>query len=227
MARLGILRLSNEGTYHGQDPDFGAGIGEESRYGSAPIWGQVAGAWASSVVAGDPAREGAYVKAAQELVKKGADAITCDCGFTVRYQHAIAAAVPVPVSTSSLLLLPTLLLTVPANKKVAVLTADSRCLDDGILAMLGITERSRLAIEGLEGTATYSHMWAERSAIDVQAILADTDDMIARIRKHENIGAILCECTIFVRVSPRIRTATRLPVFDAASNAALLIAAVG
>ncbi|MBW5438493.1 hypothetical protein FXB41_28135 [Bradyrhizobium canariense] len=226
MARLGILRLSNDGIYHGQNPDFGPGIAEESRYGSAPIWGQVPGAWASSVVAGDPAREGAYVKAAQELVKNGADAITCDCGFTVRYQHAIAAAVPVPVSTSSLLLLPMLLLNVPANKKVAVLTADSRCLDDGIFALLGIKERSRLAIEGLEGTATYSYMWAERGEIDVQAILADTDNMIARIRKHENIGAILCECTIFVRVSHRIRRATGLPVYDAADNATFLMKAV-
>ncbi|MET4391812.1 hypothetical protein ABIB73_007604 [Bradyrhizobium sp. F1.4.3] len=84
----------------------------------------------------------------------------------MRYQHAIAAAVPVPVSTSSLLLLPMLLAAVPANKKIAVLTADSRCLDAGIWATLGITQQSRLVIEGLEGTASYSYMWEKEGEIN-------------------------------------------------------------
>lgn len=227
MTTLGVLCLSNDGDYTGQNPDFGLGIADPRRYESAPVWKQVPGAWASNVVLGDAACESAYVKAAQELVEEGARAITCDCGFTVRYQHAIAAAVPVPVSTSSLLLLPTLLSSVAANKKIAVLTADSRCMDAGIMDTLGITQRSRLIVEGLEGTATYSYMWAERGKINVDKVLADTDDIIARLRQWETIGAVLCECTIFVRVSSRIRRATRLPVYDAANNAALLMAAVG
>ncbi|RWB36611.1 MAG: hypothetical protein EOQ44_36045 [Mesorhizobium sp.] len=226
MATIGVLCLSNDGDYTGQNPDFGLGVADPSRYASPPIWRTIPGAWASNVVLGDAALEGEYVKAAQELVREGADAITCDCGFTVRYQQAIAAAVSVPVSTSSLLLLPTLLSNVPANKKIAVLTADSRYLDAGIFATLGINEPSRLVVEGLEGTATYAYMWAEKGEINVEDVLADIDDIIARIQKHENVAAILCECTIFPRVSPRIRRATGLPVYDAATNAALLLAAV-
>ncbi|MCK1611619.1 MULTISPECIES: hypothetical protein [unclassified Bradyrhizobium] len=225
MTTLGILCLSNVGTYHGQDPDFGPGI--VRNYGSSPKVKCVPGAWASNIVLGDPSFEERYVQSARELVREGADAITCDCGFTVRFQHAIATAVSVPVSTSSLLILPTLLSTVPANKKIAVLTADSRCLGQDIMAILGITDQSRLVIEGLEGTASYRYMWAEEAEINVKEVLADADDMIARIRKHESIAAILCECTIFARVSRRIRRATGLPVYDAAVNAALLIAAAG
>ncbi|RWI86430.1 hypothetical protein [Mesorhizobium sp.] len=225
MKTLGVLGLSNKGTYTGQHLDFGLGIADPRRYESPPIWRQVPGAWASNVVSGDPACEKGYVNLAQELVREGADAITCDCGFTVRYQQAIAAAVSVPVSTSSLLLLPTLLAHVPAGRKIAVLPADSRCLDAGIMEALGVTEPSRLVIEGLEGTATYNYMWAEKGNIHVNEVLADIDDIIARIRKHENVAAILCECTIFSRVSARIRRATGLPVYDAANNAALLMVA--
>ncbi|RWE84943.1 MULTISPECIES: hypothetical protein [unclassified Mesorhizobium] len=226
MKTLGVLSLLNVGEYHGQHPDFGQGVGDARRYASPPIWKTITGGWARDVVLGNSALEDEYVSAARELVQEGADAITCDCGFTVRYQRAIAAAVSVPVSTSSLLLLPTLLSNVPANKKIAILTADSRYLDAGIFATLGIHESSRFVVEGLEGTATYAYMWAEQGKIHVDDVLADTDDIIARVQKHEDVVAILCECTIFPRVSPRIRRVTGLPVYDAANNAALLMAAL-
>ncbi|MER8855998.1 hypothetical protein NKH94_31440, partial [Mesorhizobium australicum] len=176
---------------------------------------------------GDPRCEDKYIEAANELVRLGADAITSDCGFTVRYQKAIAAAVPVPVWTSSLLLLPSLLLHIPANKRIAVLTYDSRFLDHGILSVLGIADRSRLLIEGLEGTELYDYMWAEKGQIKVAKALSDTDDIIARIGKHHDVAAVLCECTFFVRVAGRIRASTGLPVYDASSNAALLMAGSG
>lgn len=226
MKTLGVLSLLNAGVYHGQHPDFGQGVGDARRYESPPIWKTIPGGWARDVVLGKTALEDEYVKAAQELVREGADAITCDCGFTVRYQQAIAAAVSVPVSTSSLLLIPTLLANVPASKKIAVLTADSRYLDAGIFATLGIHEPSRLVVEGLEDTATYAYMWAEKGEIHVEDVLADIDEIIARVQKHENVAAILCECTIFPRVSPRIRRLTGLPVYDAANNAALLMASL-
>ncbi|UIJ82309.1 hypothetical protein [Rhizobium leguminosarum] len=226
MTTLGILSLSNDGDYVGQNADFGPGIAGACHYDSAPIWRQVPGAWADNVVSGDVACEAAYVKAAKELVEEGADAITCDCGFTIRYQNAIAAAVSVPVSTSSLLLLPKLLIEAPKDQKIAVLTADTRCLDSDIFATLGIADRSRLVIEGLEGTATHAYMWAEKGAVGVEEVLTDTDNIIERVRNVENIAAVLCECTIFVRVSSRIRRLTGLPVYDAANNAALLMASM-
>ncbi|QPB24711.1 hypothetical protein [Rhizobium sp. 007] len=226
MATIGVLSLSNDGRYIGQHPDFGYGIGHPSRYASPPISKQIPGAWANNVVSGDPDCESEYVKGAKELERNGAAAITCDCGFTVRYQKAIASAVSIPVSTSSLLLLPALLSIVPPDKKISVLTADSRCIDAEIWAALSITDPSRLIFEGLEDTATYDYMWAEKGEINVEDVLADTDDIIARVQKHENVAAILCECTVFVRVSPRIRRATGLPVYDAAHNAGLLMAGV-
>ncbi|TIT93060.1 MAG: hypothetical protein E5V63_27320 [Mesorhizobium sp.] len=227
MATIGVLCLSNGGNYTGEDPDFAPGLVDPSRYKLTPLYRQIPGAWASNVVAGDPSCEIEYVKAAQALVREGANAITCDCGFTVRYQQAIAEAVPVPVSTSSLLLLPTLLANLPETKKIAVITADSRCLDADILARIGIDSPSRLVIEGLEGTDTYNYMWDADGRIDPKRVLADIDNIITILSRHDDIGAILCECTILVRVSGRIRRATSLPVYDAFDNASLLMAGVG
>ncbi|WP_245265843.1 hypothetical protein [Mesorhizobium sp. LNJC394B00] len=88
-------------------------------------------AWADRVIPGDPALEPAYIAAARRLVERGAVAISGDCGFTIRYQAAVASSVKVPVAMSSLLLVPMLLRQLPATAKLAVLTADStHCGED-------------------------------------------------------------------------------------------------
>ncbi|WP_413990672.1 hypothetical protein ACMDCR_00500 [Labrys okinawensis] len=226
MATLGILCLSNRGVYIGEDPDFHGGIADPARYNSPPLIQTIPGAWTTNVVPGHPEGEADYVAAAQQLVLDGADAITCDCGFTLRYQQAIASAVSVPVSTSSLLLLPMLLRNNPASKKIAVLTYDTRYLTPDLLKLLGIDDLSRLVIEGLEHTKTYDYMWAKEAKLHVSDALSDTDAIIERLKRRGDIAAVLCECTFFARVSRRIRRETNLPVYDVAINAALLMAAV-
>src|SRR5215217_2386040 len=47
-----------------------------------------------------------FVRAARKLVEDGCIGITTTCGFLVRWQRDLAAAVEVPVLTSSLLLVP-------------------------------------------------------------------------------------------------------------------------
>jgi hypothetical protein len=227
MATLGILRLCNDNRYVGDRSGIDPGLAEPGRFDFPTISRRVPGAWAENVVGGDPGCEPAYVTAAEELVADGADAITSDCGFTLRYQRAIAAAVPVPVATSSLLLLPTVLAQVPRDRKVALLVADTRSLDAGMLRLLGIDDASRLVIDGFEGTDTYAGMWARKSEMSPARIVAETDAIVDRALAGGGVAAILCECTAFVRVSRRMRARTGLPVYDAALNVALLMAAVG
>ena len=69
----------------------------------------------------DPALLQPFIDAARALVNEGAAAITTSCGFLVRWQAALQAAVPVPVWTSSLLLLPDL-------RWPGVLTVDAQAL---------------------------------------------------------------------------------------------------
>src|SRR5262245_22279695 len=48
----------------------------------------------------------AFIQAARHLEREGVGAITTNCGFLVKFQRQMAAAVRVPVFTSSLLLVP-------------------------------------------------------------------------------------------------------------------------
>ena len=61
-----------------------------------------------------------FVAAARELAALGADGITTNCGFLSLYQKELAAAVSVPVATSSLMQVPMIQSTLPAGKRVGV-----------------------------------------------------------------------------------------------------------
>lgn len=99
---------------------------------------------------GDPALEAAGIAAARRLLERGAVAITSNCGFFIRHQAAIAASVKVPVAVSSRLLVPTLLRQLPPSAKLAVVTADSRHCDEGLLGVDDPVERQRVLIGGGE-----------------------------------------------------------------------------
>src|SRR5499427_4581255 len=58
----------------------------------------------------------AFIAAARELVAVGADGITTNCGFLSLYQKELAAAVSVPVATSSLMQVPMIQITLPRGK---------------------------------------------------------------------------------------------------------------
>lgn len=68
---------------------------------------------------GAPDMTPAVVQAAVELVQEGAELITCGCGYSIRYQEAVRAAVDVPVFLSSLLLAPFLEKMLPPTKRWA------------------------------------------------------------------------------------------------------------
>ncbi len=189
---------------------------------------QVAGAWVDNVVAGDDRVEAAFVAGARELEQEGVAAITTACGFAIRHQRAIAAAVRVPVSASSLLLLPSLLAMVPPDGRVGVLTFDSRHFSPDLLPLAGVADPGRIVVGGIEG----SESWARMSQAEVRItreilerdVLAAIDRLLAR---GPAPAAILFECAGFGPVSAIARRRTGLPVLDAIDNARLLMAAVG
>lgn len=188
----------------------------------------VEGAWVENVVRGDPELEPAYVAAAQRLVELGAVAISSTCGFSIRYQSAVAASVNVPVVMSSLLLLPTLLRQLSPTAKLAVLTYDSAHCGDDLLAINDPGERARIVVGGIEG----GKFWKDElkrppPPLDVAAIEMDVATCIARIRsQHPEIAAILFECVGFPMVAPAIRRLTGLPVYDITTLCRMTLAAV-
>ncbi|MER8583297.1 hypothetical protein NKG95_32225 [Mesorhizobium sp. M1423] len=186
----------------------------------------VEGAWADNVIKGDPTLKPAYIAAARRLVARGAVAISANCGYSVRHQAAVAAAVNVPVAATSLILLPLLLRQFPAPARIAVIAADSRCLDEEMLAIHD-PDRARVVIGGIEGGVMWQNeMKRPPPYTEVADIEVEVSACLGGLRsKHPDIAAILFECTLFPLVSPAIRRKTGLPVYDITTLSQLTYAA--
>jgi hypothetical protein len=182
-----------------------------------PIIGEtVPGAWVDRVLPGDPTLAPACIAAAQKLVSRGAVAISGNCGFFIRHQAAVAAAVKVPVALSSLLLIPILLRQLSSNAKLGVLTADSTHFSDDMLDGYGAGDRARIVVGGIEGGAFMrSEMMRPPPPTDDADIEADVVARIERMRAdHPEIAALLFECTAFPRIARSVRRRTGLPIYD-------------
>src|SRR5215475_7829577 len=79
----------------------------------------------------------AFLSAAEELARLGADGITTTCGFLSLYQREIAAHVGVPVATSSLMQIPFIERVLPPGKRVGVLTISAGSLTEEHLIAAG------------------------------------------------------------------------------------------
>src|SRR3989475_5934874 len=66
----------------------------------------------------------AFVQGARALEGEGVGAITTSCGFLAKYQQELAAAVRVPVFTSSLLMVPLVHRLLPAGRRERIKTVD-------------------------------------------------------------------------------------------------------
>lgn len=188
----------------------------------------IEGGWVDRIFRGDPELEPAYVAAAQRLVERGAVAISASCGFSIRYQAAVAAAVNVPVALSSLLLLPTLLRQTPAAAKIAVLVADSKSASDDMFGVDRSQDRARLVVGGVEGgTFWKNEMQRPPPRTEVAEIEQDVISCVLRLRAaNPDIAAILLECTAFPLAAPAIRRMTRLPIYDITTVCRMTMASV-
>src|SRR5439155_16963653 len=79
----------------------------------------------------------AFLDAATELVRLGADGITTTCGFLSLYQRELAAHVGVPVATSSLMQIPFIERLLPPGRRVGVLTVSAANLSEEHLRAAG------------------------------------------------------------------------------------------
>ncbi|WP_407123170.1 aspartate/glutamate racemase family protein [Bradyrhizobium sp. STM 3561] len=164
----------------------------------------------------------AYISTAKDLVREGAVAITSNCGFTLKFQSAMTEALPVPVSMSSLLLLPYLIATIKG--RIGILTFDSRPLIADLLKLAGVRSNERVAVAGIENSETWRVMSEPENNCTVEQLTNDVLSAIAVMRKrYDDIEAILFECAGFPIAAQQVREQTNLPVFDAVANARLLM----
>jgi Asp/Glu/hydantoin racemase len=155
-----------------------------------------------------------FIAGAQELVALGADGITTNCGLLALHQKELAAAVPVPVATSSLMQLSMIERTLPAGKRPGVLTVHSGALTQDHLTAIGVDPA--VAVEGTEDGREFTRvLLGNELTMDVAMAERDIVDAGRRlVEKHSGIGAIVLECTNMVPYARTLREELGLPVYD-------------
>ena len=175
----------------------------------------VRGAVPARIVGGrDPAWLEPFVDAARALVDEGVSAIVTSCGFLARHQQAIAAAVPVPVWTSSLLLVPELDGALGPSRRAGVVTVDAASL--GLPELAGAGARADTPVAGLAADSAFrATLLGNRTALDTaEAERATVDAALRLVRAHPEVGAIVLECTNMPPHAAAVHAATGLPVHD-------------
>jgi Asp/Glu/hydantoin racemase len=166
----------------------------------------------------------AFVEGARQLEREGVGAVTTNCGFLVKYQAELAAAVRVPVLTSSLLLVPLVHRMLPPGRRVGILTVDSAGLGDEHLRGAGIGGDIPLAVAGLEGEKEFTRvLLGDEAELDVDQAREEHVRVARRlVTDHPDIGAIVLECTNMPPYAADVQRATGLPVFDIVSLVTLV-----
>lgn len=156
----------------------------------------------------------AFLDAAAELVRLGADGITTTCGFLSLYQRELAAHVGVPVAASSLMQIPLIERLLPPGKRVGVLTISAASLTREHLIAAGADPET--PVVGTEGGREFTRaILGDEAQLDAalaeRDILDAGDDLVAR---HPETGAVVLECTNMVPYARAVSEQLRLPVFS-------------
>ena len=156
----------------------------------------------------------AFVDAAGRLVERGVVGLTTSCGFMAIAQQELAARVRVPVVTSSLCQIPLVQATLPAGKRVGVLTIDSSELT--VCHFAGVGAPTDLPVEGIQADRELARV-IKRDLTELDPAKAQDDVIKAGRRllaKSPEVGAIVLECTNMAPYSKALADELGMPVYD-------------
>lgn len=154
---------------------------------------------------GDPALLQPFVDAARTLVAQGAAAITTSCGFLVRWQAELQAALPVPVWTSALLKLPGL-------ERPGVITVDAAAL--GAVHLVAAGAPAGTPVEGLApGCSLQRTLLGNAPRLDGDEAEADVLAAAARLlQRRPDVTDLVLECTNLPPFAAAVQRASGRPV---------------
>ena len=204
MNQLGVLMLDT------RFPRVIGDIGNAASFDFPVRYLVVRGASARRVVRErDPALLQPFIDAGRALVDEGATAITTSCGFLVLFQRELQAALPVPVWTSSLLLLAEL-----SGTGAGVVTVDAASLNADHLRAAGAPLDT--PIEGLApGCAFQRTLLNDAASLDTDNARAETIAAALRLTaRHPALSTIVLECTNMPPYADAVRAATGRAVLD-------------
>ena len=203
--RLGVLMLDT------RFPRVVGDIGNPATFEYPVLYRMVQVASPQRVVhKNDPRLLQPFIAAGHALVREGATAITTSCGFLVLFQQALQAALPVPVWTSSLLLLAEL----QARGVPGVVTVDAIALTPEILRAAGTSPDT--PVEGLAPSCAFQRcLLGDEVELDVMLAEQATVDAARRlVARRPAVTDIVLECTNMPPYADVVRAATGRRVHD-------------
>lgn len=155
------------------------------------------------------------VEAGQKLAERGCIGLITCCGFLAMAQSEISERLDIPIATSALIQIPSILAILPPKQSIGVITYDNSKLGVQHLSQLGIVDPSRVHMTGaprqgalrklIEQGGDYHFVEMRDELVKV------TEDLI---QEHPDIGTILLECTQMPPFAEAIQKAVKLPVYD-------------
>ncbi len=155
-----------------------------------------------------------FIDSARELVTDGADGITTTCGFLALFQDQLAAAVGVPIATSSLMQVPMVQSLLPEGRRVGVLTISKASLNSDHLKASGVPLDT--PIVGTDEGREFTHaILDDEPTLDVDLARADLIDAGNQlVRDFPEVGAIVLECTNMTPYAADLRQTLGLPIYS-------------
>ena len=165
----------------------------------------------------------------KELENEGIKAIATSCGFNAIFQQKVASAINIPFFSSSLLLVPMLQAAVGIDNGIIVITANKSSLSESHLSQCGITKNMNINIIGLENEAEWNKIFnAPDKNFDMKKVEDEIINVaVQAITNHDNIKAIVLECTDLPPFAKKISEATGCMVFDFTTMICLAASSLG
>jgi hypothetical protein len=156
----------------------------------------------------------AFIEAGRALAAEGVAGITTTCGFLCLHQQSIAAALPVPFASSSLLQVPLLARLLASEHRVGILTIERSSLTGDHLDALGIDPST--PVEGVEpGGHLASVFVGNETELDPLAgseeLVAAGSKLLGRLR---GVRAIVLECANMPPYAAALSARLGVPVYD-------------
>jgi hypothetical protein len=161
--------------------------------------------------------------AARKLERMGCRAIAAECGYFAWFQNEIAAAVSVPVFSSSLVQVSMAQTLIGNNKVVGILASESNELHDRHLTSVGVQLGSNYVVGGAmdDGKCPqFNSLWTKDLRPDIPtADYAKAEHELLSVAKefaaeHPTMGAMVLECTGFQPFARSIQREIEMPVFS-------------
>ncbi|NTE66242.1 hypothetical protein G6M85_11550 [Agrobacterium tumefaciens] len=165
----------------------------------------------------------AILASCQRLVDCGVTALTTTSGYAALQQARLAAELPVPFASSSLVQLPTVFALLGPHKKLGVLAARAENLTPQHLLAAGVTEDQlrRVRVLDLGESPSFRSAIIDNpgsAALDITAAKMEISDLCkSAVKSDPDIGGFVAECANVGVYAHDIQLTTGLPVWDTIS----------